>query len=67
MREFAIFLRNRKASRQAALDALLSAPADQLPDEVRISQELQSAQLRAVIQEQNDVIELLAAYPFKAE
>lgn len=52
-------LQTRMNSRKEALHALEPNSLDQVPDQVKISRELQAAQLRAVIQEQNDLTEII--------
>jgi len=53
-------LQIRIDSRQAALKALDSNLIDNSSDQVKILRELQSAQLRAVIQEQQDLLILIS-------
>ena len=50
------FIEQRLKSRQEMLITLASQPVDSTPESIRIKREEESAKLRAVIQEQNDIL-----------
>lgn len=59
-----MLIQSRKDSREKALAGIEPNSLDNLPDAVRISREQQAAQLRAVIQEQDDLLNILyTIYP----
>lgn len=53
-------IQKRNASRTNALNALHTSPMDGLPDEVVRMREIESASIRAVMQEQIDLIEIIS-------
>ena len=50
------FIEQRMKSRQEMLNTLAVQPVDSTPESIRKSREEESAKLRAVIQEQNDIL-----------
>ncbi len=50
------FIEQRKASRQNILNTLAAQPVDSTPESIRKMREEESAKLRAVIQEQSDIL-----------
>lgn len=52
-------IQQRNASRQKALDALQSSPLDNIPDDVKKMREIEARSIRAVMQEQIDLIEII--------
>lgn len=54
-------IQKRQASRVKALDALGNASMENLPDEVKKMREIEAGKIRAVMQEQTDLIEIIQA------
>lgn len=52
-------IQKRLSSRLGALNALQTSPMDKVPDEVKKMREIESAIIRAVMQEQTDLIEII--------
>jgi hypothetical protein len=52
-------IQKRASSRMKALEALEATPMDMLPDVVSEMRETESRIMRAVLQEQNDLIEII--------
>jgi len=52
-------IQKRMASRVNALSALQLSPMDALPDEVKKMREIEASNIRAVMQEQSDLIEII--------
>jgi uncharacterized membrane protein len=52
-------IQKRVASRLSALNALQSPPLDNIPDEVKKMREIEAGKIRAVMQEQTDLIEII--------
>ena len=50
------FIEQRLKSRQELLNTLAAQPVDSTPESIRKMREDESAKLRAVIQEQNDIL-----------
>ena len=50
------FIEQRLKSRQELLNTLAAQPADNIPESVRKMREEESAKIRSVIQEQNDIL-----------
>lgn len=58
------FIEQRLKSRQELLNTLAIQPVDTTPESIRMKREEESAKLRAVIQEQNDILATIKAlYP----
>lgn len=51
-------IQSRQSSRVKALTALASSPMDNIPDEVKKMREIEAAKIRAVMQEQDDLIDI---------
>lgn len=52
-------IQKRLKSRLDALSALQSSPMDNIPDEVKKMREVEASKIRAVMQEQTDLIEII--------
>lgn len=50
---------NRMNSRLEALKAFEPANLSQLPDEVKVAREVEASRIRAVVQEQKDLLEII--------
>lgn len=52
-------IQKRLTSRMNALTALHTSPVESVPDDVKKMRELESSSIRAVMQEQTDLIEII--------
>lgn len=52
-------IQNRLSNRIEALNALSGSPIDSLPDEVKKMREVEASKIRAVMEEQKDLIAII--------
>lgn len=58
-KQLADMIQKRQANRIKALDSLAGTPMDNVPDEVKKMRELEASKIRAVVEEQGDIIEII--------
>lgn len=58
-KQLSTMIQNRLNSRVDALNALQASPMDSVPDGVKEMREIEAAKVRAVMQEQKDLLEII--------